>query len=494
MFLLTEARMRLPPKPRQPDPLETLLKLPAFACVPLTLVPHAQAVPLGVMVRGTLEWLLDERTLESLFLNNAPEQYTRELTLNHLVRLLLQVSAGTRASVYAAYQADQALDEPTLTVSYQAVYGKLARLNPEVSAAVVRHSGTRCGTLLSRMPHARTEPIPGYHLRVLDGNVLAGTEHRLTPLRQWVNACLPGKSLVVYEPGLGLVTDVVLCEDAYTQERALLTHILPRVNSKDLFVADRNFCTTRFVFGVQRQNGFVLVRQHRQNLPCTPLTVLTKCGQTQTGTVYEQDVAVTDPEDGTTLRLRRIEIRLLEKTRDGDRTIAVLTNLPNKVSALVIADTYLVRWTIETHLQFLTESLHCELPGLGQPRAALFGFAMALVASNALAVVRGSIRAEHGSAAEAEVSGYYLADEIAHDYRTLMKYLPADQWLGWRTLDSANLVLLLRAVARHVNLKALKRRRRGPKKPPQQKPVYDPKHKHYSTARLQKGLQQDDSC
>jgi hypothetical protein len=57
MFILTEARMRLPPKPQQPDPLETLLKLPAFASVPLTLVQHAQAVPLGVMVRGTLEWL-----------------------------------------------------------------------------------------------------------------------------------------------------------------------------------------------------------------------------------------------------------------------------------------------------------------------------------------------------------------------------------------------------------------------------------------------------
>lgn len=486
--------MRLPPKPRRPDPVEKLLKLPAFASVPLTLVPHAQAVPLGVMVRGTLDWLLDEHTLENLFQKNAPEQYTRELTLNALVRLLIQVSAGTRASVYAAYQADQALDEPTITVSFQALYGKLARLNPAVSAAVVRHSATRLQTLLDLLPHARSEPIPGYCLRVLDGNALAGTDHRLTPLRQWVNACLPGKSLVVYEPGLGLVTDVVLCEDAYTQERALLTQILPGVHANDLFVADRNFCTTRFVFGVQRQNAFVLVRQHRQNLPCQPLTKLKKCGQTPTGTVYEQDVEVINPEDGTTLRLRRIEIRLLEKTRDGDRILAVLTNLPNKISAQVIADTYLVRWTIETQLQFLTESLHCELPGLGQPRAALFGFAMALVASNALAVVRGSIRAEHGRAAEAEVSGYYLADEIAHDYRTLMKYLPADQWMGWRTLGSADMVQLLRAVAVHVNLKALTRRRRGPKRPPKQKPVYDKKHKHYSTARLQKGLRQYESC
>jgi hypothetical protein len=286
----------------------------------------------------------------------------------------------------------------------------------------------------------------------------------------------------------------VLCEDAYTQERALLTRILPRVHANDLFVADRNFCTTRFVFGVQRRGAFVLVRQHRRNLPCQPLGQLKKKGQTTTGVVHEQAVEVTDPEDGTTLRLRRIEVRLFEKTRDGDRTIAVLTNLPDEVSALDIAETYLVRWTIETHLQFLTQSLHCELPGLGHPRAALFGFAMALLASNALAVVRASIRSEHGVAAEAEVSGYYLADEIAHDYRTLMKYLPAEQWSGWRHLKPAALVPLLRALATHVNIKALTRRPRGPKKPPREKPVYSQKHKHYSTARLLKGLQHDDSC
>src|SRR5271166_4564298 len=146
--------MRLPPEPRQPDPLKRLLKLPAYSNIPIALVPHGQAVPLGVMVRGTLEWLLDEPTLEHLFQENAPEQYTRELTLGNLVRLLIQVSAGTRASVYAAYQADQAEDKPTLAVSYQAVYGKLARLNPAVSAAVVRHSATACGTLLDLMPQA----------------------------------------------------------------------------------------------------------------------------------------------------------------------------------------------------------------------------------------------------------------------------------------------------------------------------------------------------
>jgi hypothetical protein len=486
--------MLLPPKPRKPDPLEKLLASPTYAEIPITLMPHGQAVPLGVMVRGTLEWMLDEPTLGKLFQQHAPDQYTRELTIAALVGLLIQVSAGIRASVHAAYKADQAEQQPTITTTYQAVYGKLGRLQPAVSEAVVRHSSQCCGQLLDLMPQARSEPLAGYRMRVLDGNVLAGTHHRLTPLRRWLNACLPGKSLVVYEPGLGLATDLVLCEDAYTQERALVTQLLPRVHANDLVVADRNFCTTRLVFGISRQKACVLVRQHRRNLPCQPVSQLKPCGKTATGMIYEQPVQATDPETGAVLVLRRIEIRLFAKTRDGDRTLALLTNLPGDVSAERIAELYLLRWTIEKHFQFLTQSLHCELPGLGQPRAALFGFAMALLAGNALAVVRASIRSAHGVLAEAEVSGHYLADEIAHDYRTLMKYLPPDQWSGWRRLSPLAMARLLRTIAQYVNLPALTRSKRGPKKPPQKKPVYDKKHKHYSTARLLQDLRDEDTC
>jgi len=486
--------MRLPPKPRKPDLLEKLLVDPSYAAIPITLLDHAQAVPLGVMVRGTLEWMLDEPTLEKLFQQHAPEQYTRELTISALVSLLIQVSAGMRASLYAAYKADQAEGRPLIGTSFQAVYGKLGRFNPAVSEALLRHSAQRCGQVLALLPQARSEPLAGYRMRVLDGNVLAGSEHRLTPLRQWLNACLPGKSLVVYEPGFGLVTDLVLCEDAYTQERALVRQLLPRVQANDLFVADRNFCTPRLVFGVSRKEAFILVRQHRRSLPCQALGQLKKCGQTDTGMVYEQQVQTTDPESGAILLLRRIEVRLFQKTRDGERTLALLTNLPDEVSALDSAEIYRLRWTIETHFQFLTQSLHCELPGLGQPRAALFGFAMALLAANALAVVRASIRSAHGVKAEAEVSGYYLADEIAHDYRTLMKYLPSDQWFGWRGLSSIALARLLRTIAAHVNLKALTRSQRKPKKTPQKKPVYNKKHKHYSTARLLQDSEEQDTC
>jgi hypothetical protein len=242
--------------------LEKLLAQPEYSQIPISILPHAEAVPLGVMVRGTMEWMLDEQALQTLFQANAPDQYTRELTISTLVKLLIQVSAGTRSSVFAAFQADQASPNPSITTSFQALYGKMGRLNPAVSEALVRHTADKLEPLLKKMPPVAAEPIAGYRMRVVDGNVLAGTDHRLAPLRKVLNACLPGKSVVVYEPALGLVTDLVLCEDAYTQERALVTHLLPRVQANDLLVADRNFCTTKFVFGVKRQQGFFLVRQH----------------------------------------------------------------------------------------------------------------------------------------------------------------------------------------------------------------------------------------
>ena len=252
------------------------------------------------------------------------------------------------------------------TPAFRLLYGKIGRFNPSVSEALVRHSAVKLEPLLKNMPPAAAEPIVGYRMRVLDGNVLTGTDHRLSALRKWLNACLPGKSLVVYEPALGVVSDLVLCEDAYTQERALLIQLLPRVQANDLWVADRNFCTTKFVFGVKRQQGLFLVRQHRTNLPCQRKGRRRRIGETETGVVYEQQVVVTDPETDEQLTLRRIELKLFEKTRDGERTLALLTNLPDTVCALTIAKTYRLRWTIETHFQFLTQSLHCEGERVGQ--------------------------------------------------------------------------------------------------------------------------------
>ena len=56
-------------------------------------------------------------------------------------------------------------------------------------------------------------------MKILDGNCIEATEHRLKELRTLAAGALPGISLVVYKPALGLVSDVVTCEDGHAQER-----------------------------------------------------------------------------------------------------------------------------------------------------------------------------------------------------------------------------------------------------------------------------------
>lgn len=483
--------MRLPPVPQRPTLVPELLDLVQDEVLPVLLVPHCQAAPLAVLVRILLERILDDASLQALMAEYAPRQYTRTLTLEALVRLMLQVSAGTRASLFAAYQADQALEQPTIATTVQAVYQKVGRVEPALTEALVRFSAAQMMPLVQAMPAAGPALLPGYRVCILDGNVLTKTEHRLKPLRSKANGCLPGRAVVVYEADLGLVTDVVLAEDAYAQERVLARPLLPRVQPNDAWIADRHFCTAPFAFGVARRGGCFLVRQHQSNLPAEPLTERVRCGTTATGTVFEQRVRVRDAETGATMDLRRLEIQLAEATRDGERVLGLLTNLPETLSALLLADLYLKRWRIETLFQFLTESLHCEVPSLGQPRAALLAFGLALVAANALSAVRATLRAGHGVEAAAEVSGYYLAEEIGADYRVLMKYVPAEQWQDWRTKAVPELVRVLTAIAGQVNLRALQRHQRGPKKPAAKR-IYDRRHSHYSTDRLLKD--DENSC
>ena len=77
---------------------------------------------------------------------------------------------------------------------------------------------------------------------------------------------LPGQTLVVLEPEYQLATDVFCCEDGHAQDRSLLDRVLARVQAKDLWLADRNFCTTGFLFGLARRRAAFLIRQHGSTL------------------------------------------------------------------------------------------------------------------------------------------------------------------------------------------------------------------------------------
>ena len=94
-----------------------------------------------------------------------------------------------------------------------------------------------------------------------------------------------------------------------------------------------------------------------------------------------------------TLLARRITIALVQPTKQGKTELHILTNLLAE-DALQVAQLYADRWTIETAFQHLTQDLRCEIDTVGYPRAALFGFCVALVAYNVVALVKGAMRVE----------------------------------------------------------------------------------------------------
>ncbi len=442
--------------------------------------PFVKERPICVMARAVLERLLDAQRIDALFDRTAERQYTRELMFSSLVQLMSEVVLGVHPTVHAAYQANQ----DAIGVSTTALYNKLDRVETGVSAALVRDSAELAEPVVKALRASHPRWVPGYQIKVLDGNHLSATEHRLKALRDTWAAPLPGHALVVLDQQRMLITDVVLSEDGHAQERSLIAQVLRHVREDDLWIEDRNFCTLGLMFGMGRRGAAFVVRQHGQ-LQGELLGRAKRTGTTRSGSVYEQAMRVRDPTSGETMRVRRITIKLKVPTRDGDTELHILSNVPSgRASAAQLARLYGKRWSIEIAFFELTTTLSCEINTLGYPKAALFTFCLALLAYNAVSLIKAALRSTHGrKAVNEEVSGYYLSLEISRTYDGMMITIPAPYWAYFRELSAQEFAGALRELASSVNLSKYQKHPRGPKKKPPKRTPYQ-NGKHVSTAKL----------
>ena len=448
----------------------------------------AEHFPIPTMARAVLERCLNPQQLDDWFETVAGGQHTRTLLFSTLFQLMMQVVSRQQPSIHAAYQAAPV----PIAVSVKSVYNKLNGLEPGTSAALVRYSAEQAMVLIAAVGGARPGLLAGYWVKILDGNALAGREHRLAETRGQTAAPLPGKALMVFDPALDLIVDLVPSPDAYAQERALLPAVLAQVQPGELWIADRNFCTRGWLWGLHARGAVGLVREHG-HMPFTPLAAPRVVGDIESGRVSEQRVAIAAPDGSGTVEGRRIRLELREPTRDGDDTLYLLTTVPAAaVDARTLARLYRERWTLEKAFLHLTVQLRCEIDTLVYPSAALFGLAMAVVAYNGLAVVKATLRQVHGAAAiDDGVSGYYLVHEMARVTESLETLVEPRDWAVFQTLPWATMAAWLLATAGHVQLRKYRKHPRGPKKPPVKR-THDPHRPHVSVARLLALRQQAD--
>jgi IS4 transposase len=438
-----------------------------------------QNTALTVMTRVLLERALQPAALDQLFDTVAEVQHTRELLFSNMVDVMSLVVTGFYRSPCAVHR-----DLPELfPVTLKSFYEKLKGIETPVTRALVQHSARQLCPVIAELKGALPPLLPGYRVKILDGNCLAGTQHRIKELRGLSAAALPGKSLVVLDPALRLALDMFPCEDGHAQERALIPEVLPTVEAADLWIEDRNFCTRGFLFGVHNRDAYVLVREH-ENLPWQAVTQLQRQGRTERGEVWQQTVRVSN-DNGEVLFLRRIVIRLDQPTRDGDTEVALLTNLWDaKVDALTLARLYLQRWTIENVFLVLTETLECEQERLGYPKAALFGFGVTLAAYNVVATIKAALASAHGcQKVEETVSWYYVVEQVKRNYNGMMVALPAQEWLPFKEMPVEELAKYLRRWAQQVDLKRISKAKTRAKKPPTPR-RHDPNVPHVSTAKV----------
>ncbi|MDY3556357.1 transposase [Gemmata sp. JC717] len=438
---------------------------------------------MAVAVRGAFEYALDPTHLDALFVRIAGDRDDRELLFSTGVDRMANVVCRVKPSAHAAYPADD-----HLPVSVAAVYARLARVPTAAGRELVRHTAARLGPVIRAMGGSAPDPLPGYRVKVLDGNHVCKTQRRLKPLRDVVAGPLPGQALVVLDPALGLAIDVVCCEDGHAQERSLLDPILATVAGNDVWVADRNFCTTGFLFGIAQRNGSFVIRRHAATLSWERESDGAAVGRTDTGTRSEQTIWLTEP-DGTELAVRRVRLTLDHPTRDGDGVIEVLTNLPAEVAvASAVAELYRGRWSVEGLFLRLTTVLRCEVNTLGYPPAALFGFCVALASGNVYAAVKGALRAAHGAAVADGVSDYHLALEVSGACPGLWIAVPVETWAGLGAWSVGQMAEWLKGLARGANLGRYRKATRGPKKPKPPRTRF-PEAKHVATSRLLGGEQ-----
>src|SRR5262249_39729402 len=190
-----------------------------------------------------LEHLCNAERIDALFARTAKVPYTCAVLFSSVVDLMGQVVLGVHPSVQAAYQAQA----DQRGVSDQAIYDKLNHVEWGVSAELVRDAARQAAPVIGER-HAELPPlVPGYRTKILDGNHLAASEHRVAELRRTWAAPLPGQILVVLEQQPMLATEVVLCEDGHAQKRPLLGQVLPLVTPEDLRLAGTNFCSARLL-------------------------------------------------------------------------------------------------------------------------------------------------------------------------------------------------------------------------------------------------------
>src|SRR5262249_27926018 len=157
--------------------------------------------PLSVMARALLEHALQSAAIDGLFERTATAQYTDKLLFSTLVDTMGLIVCGMLEFVKAGLLHTADWVPHARADGYQ----KLNGVEPLVAQELLRDNAARLGEVVVALGGTLPELLPDFPVKILDGNCIASSEHRIKELRDLASAPLPGKTLNVFDPQLGLI-------------------------------------------------------------------------------------------------------------------------------------------------------------------------------------------------------------------------------------------------------------------------------------------------
>lgn len=425
-------------------------------------------LPVAASLLSVFAIICSEERMAKIFSEHRGRSYEDVLSFHGLVKLMfsavLEHNAVGRKAFLNAREHDQ------MPVTDQACYGKIRRIPPTLSHALLHES---IPALLELFPESVTTQVPScfnnHNIYGIDGKKLKDVAKRLKETRGTPGKLLGGKTLVALSIHERIAVAMNSSLDGEANDCPLVPGLLQSVSARtptdNIFLADSQFCdltTPRHILGYGWD--FVMRYHPKVHFYIDP-KIKVRRGKDSRGRQYFEEIGwLGKPESKTCIRVRRITV-----TREGKPDLIIVTSLLDSdlFNASDILDLYALRWTIETVFQHITKEFDLRHMIGSTAEATIFQFSISLLLYNIMILIQSHASEQQGLNVE-ELSLPKIMDTAKTQLSALAEVSDpteiADAMLNKR-LTPARVVQGLRNLWDDDWIKAPKNKRK-PKPPP----------------------------
>lgn len=351
-----------------------------------------EALPLAESVCCLLRVIAEKERLNELFEKHRGRGYEKIITFPEMVRMIGDALLQEGGSAYRVFS--RAQEDGELQASMVAVYGKLGRLNIDLSMAFLADRTDPLREIFPKTARRQSPPsLQMFETVILDGKAIKNVAKRLKPLRKVSGGLLGGRTLVALEYATGLVVGMHAEADGDANDSRFVPDLLPivreRVTGCRLWMEDRGFCDLNRLTDFTQEGDHFLVRYHpKTGFHQDPCRKVLK-GKDRQGRHFIQEWGWL----GAETHKKRRYVRRIRLFRPGEEDVILVTDLLSSKTypATDLLSHYLERWGIERVFQQVTETFGLEGLIGGTPEATIFQFAFCLLLYNVLQTIRGFV-------------------------------------------------------------------------------------------------------